>query len=294
MKRFASALIVLVLFAAAIVRAAVIKVGGMESPNAVFVPDSVRIAAGDTVQWYQINGDHTSTSGVDSNDPNAGSDYNGVFGSVPMTFSFQFNTPGSYSNFCIPHEIFGMKGKIVVTPSVAAHVAANGAVTNFFDPDSVAVPTGSTVEFYWGNGGDHTLTSGTGSGDPNAGNLINSPLNFETPAVQLTFNSPGTYPFFCVPHELEGMQTKVYVSDPCNCPCKYDPQCDGVLSNVQDVVGTVNVAFRGTPGVTDPGCPSERTDVNASGFTNVQDVVAVVNVAFRGASVASTYVDPCL
>jgi hypothetical protein len=79
----------------------------------------------------------------------------------------------------------------------------------------------------------------------------------------------------------------------CSCPCWADPQCDGVRSNVQDVVGTVNVAFRGTPGVVDPGCPNERTDVNASGFTNVQDVVAVVNVAFRGASVAATYVNPC-
>lgn len=79
----------------------------------------------------------------------------------------------------------------------------------------------------------------------------------------------------------------------CTCACKYDPQCDGVRSNVQDVVQTVNVAFRGTPGVVDPGCPRERTDVDANGFTNVQDVVAVVNVAFRGAFAATTYVDPC-
>lgn len=79
----------------------------------------------------------------------------------------------------------------------------------------------------------------------------------------------------------------------CTCPCWADPLCDAVRSNVQDVVGTVNVAFRGTPGVFDPSCAIERTDVNASGFTNVQDVVAVVNVAFRGASAASTFVNPC-
>lgn len=79
----------------------------------------------------------------------------------------------------------------------------------------------------------------------------------------------------------------------CACPCWADPQCDGVRSNVQDVVGTVNVAFRGSPGVFDSGCAFERSDVNASGFTNVQDVVAVVNVAFRGASATSTFVNPC-
>jgi hypothetical protein len=76
------------------------------------------------------------------------------------------------------------------------------------------------------------------------------------------------------------------------CPCWADPNCDGIRSDVVDVVMTVSVAFRGTPGVFDAGCPNERTDVDASGFTNVQDVIRVVNVAFRGASAASQYVNP--
>lgn len=84
-----------------------------------------------------------------------------------------------------------------------------------------------------------------------------------------------------------------FAASACTCPCWADPVCDAIRSNVQDVVVTVNVAFRGSPGVFDPGCAIERTDVNASGFTNVQDVVAVVNVAFRGASAASNFVNPC-
>jgi hypothetical protein len=79
----------------------------------------------------------------------------------------------------------------------------------------------------------------------------------------------------------------------CSCPCKYDPQCDGVYSNVQDVVKTIDVAFRGTASSLDPGCPIERTDVDADGTTSVTDVVKVVNVAFRGQTVAANYVDPC-
>jgi hypothetical protein len=110
----------------------------------------------------------------------------------------------------------------------------------------------------------------------------------------LTFGSPGVYPFFCVPHEIDDMRTTVYVFDPCTCPCASDPQCDGTLSNVQDVVQTVNVAFRGTAPTTDAGCPRERTDVDANGATSVTDVVKVVNVAFRGQTPASNYVDPCL
>jgi hypothetical protein len=79
----------------------------------------------------------------------------------------------------------------------------------------------------------------------------------------------------------------------CDCPCKYDPQCDGVISDILDVSQTINVAFRGQPATKDPLCPVERTDVDASHATDVLDVTKVINVAFRGQSVATNYVDPC-
>lgn len=85
----------------------------------------------------------------------------------------------------------------------------------------------------------------------------------------------------------------------CVCACHADPACDGVFSNVQDVVGTITVAFRGQAVVNDSDCPPHgttvqgRTDVDCSGSTNVVDVVKVVSVAFRGASAAVEYCDPC-
>lgn len=82
--------------------------------------------------------------------------------------------------------------------------------------------------------------------------------------------------------------------DPCMCPCAYDPVCDGVYSDATDVITTVNVAFRGVPGITDADCPFERSDVDASGATNAVDVVRVVNVAFRSGTIEDNYVDPCL
>jgi hypothetical protein len=66
-----------------------------------------------------------------------------------------------------------------------------------------------------------------------------------------------------------------------------------VISDILDVVTTVNVAFRGVASVVDAGCPRERADVDASGATDVLDVVKVVNVAFRGNSIASQYAPPC-
>ena len=78
----------------------------------------------------------------------------------------------------------------------------------------------------------------------------------------------------------------------CTCANHADPNPDGV-TNVIDVVQTVNVGFRGATPVFDPDCPFERTDVDCSGFTNVIDVVRVVNVAFRGSEPATQFCPPC-
>jgi hypothetical protein len=81
----------------------------------------------------------------------------------------------------------------------------------------------------------------------------------------------------------------------CACDCHNDPVCDAVISNVQDVVATINVAFRGFAALIDPNanCPYEQSDVNCDTFTSVLDVVLVVNVAFRGFNPATTYCVAC-
>ncbi|MBI3873015.1 MAG: hypothetical protein HY304_08085 [candidate division Zixibacteria bacterium] len=78
----------------------------------------------------------------------------------------------------------------------------------------------------------------------------------------------------------------------CTCPCHHDPQCDGV-TDVLDVVKTIGVAFRGSPAVTDPGCPRQQTDLDCNGVTDVLDVVRMIGVAFRGADPATTICNPC-
>ncbi|MBI3871807.1 MAG: hypothetical protein HY304_01875 [candidate division Zixibacteria bacterium] len=78
----------------------------------------------------------------------------------------------------------------------------------------------------------------------------------------------------------------------CVCACHADPKCDGV-TNVLDVVGIINVAFRGLPEPIDPDCPKSREDVDCKGVVGVPDVVHMVNVAFRGQDPASNFCDPC-
>lgn len=81
----------------------------------------------------------------------------------------------------------------------------------------------------------------------------------------------------------------------CACNCHGDPVCDGVRSDILDVIATVNEAFRGFPAVADgnPACPYVRTDVDCSGAPDVIDVVRTVNVAFRGANVVTEFCNPC-
>jgi hypothetical protein len=78
----------------------------------------------------------------------------------------------------------------------------------------------------------------------------------------------------------------------CQCAHHADPAVDGV-TNVLDVVQTVNVAFRGADPVFDDDCPYERTDVNCTTFTDVIDVVKIVNVAFRGGLPEDNFCDGC-
>lgn len=81
----------------------------------------------------------------------------------------------------------------------------------------------------------------------------------------------------------------------CACDCHNDPICDGTISNAQDVVATINVAFRGAAALIDPNanCPYEQSDVNCDAVTGIQDVVRVVNVAFRGLNAATEYCNAC-
>jgi choice-of-anchor B domain-containing protein len=79
----------------------------------------------------------------------------------------------------------------------------------------------------------------------------------------------------------------------CDCTCHADPVCDG-SANVQDVIVTINTAFRGVAPVLDPLCThSGRTDVNCSGSTDIIDAVRVIDVAFRGVVASTVFCNPC-
>lgn len=80
----------------------------------------------------------------------------------------------------------------------------------------------------------------------------------------------------------------------CHCVCHADPSCDGVKSDIVDVVTVIGVAFRAGELIHDDDCSRLRCDVNCSGNVDVVDVVSVIDVSFRGEPAQSAYCDPCI
>jgi plastocyanin len=75
-----------------------------------------------------------------------------------------------------------------------------------FAPTEIHIPAGGTV--LWTNSSPigHTVTADDGSYD--SGN-INQGDTFST-----SFDAPGTYSYYCIPHKAAGMVAVVVVDDP--------------------------------------------------------------------------------
>ncbi|MEW5702102.1 MAG: VCBS repeat-containing protein [Candidatus Zixiibacteriota bacterium] len=145
------------------------------------------------------------------------------------------------------------------------------------------------------NGNSNNVSVLKNNGD---GTFVTTAVNFPagdepTSVIAADFDGDGAWDLAVANNNGDNISVLINCAPPpCQCPCHGDPQCDGV-PNVQDVVKTVDVAFRGAAPIFDPLCPREQTDVNCDGVSTVQDVVKMVNVAFRGASKATEYCDPC-
>jgi plastocyanin len=108
--------------------------------------------------------------------------------------------------------------------AVTGGPAATITVGNFFfeagapsQVDTARILVGQSVLWLWA-AGFHTITSGTGSGDPNAGLLFNRPSDTSNQQFEFTFSSAGVFPYFCSFHELQNMRGYVEVSEPADVP----------------------------------------------------------------------------
>jgi len=81
-----------------------------------------------------------------------------------------------------------------------------------FVPQNVVIDVGFQVRWTKLAGGNHTTTNGTGPGDPGAGTVWDAELRASSPEFTFTFDTPGTYPYFCANHPT-GETGSVTVND---------------------------------------------------------------------------------
>lgn len=94
-----------------------------------------------------------------------------------------------------------------------------------FAPTTVTVKAGDTVAFANAGAESHTVTayqdsipaggkyfaSGGASSEKNARDDVASGLIKGGGSYTVTLDAPGTYTFFCIPHESDGMKGKIVV-----------------------------------------------------------------------------------
>jgi plastocyanin len=171
--------------------AATVQVG--PNDTLAFVPQTIDIAVGGTVEWTWQSGTHTVTSGTpgspdgkfcslpESVSPSTANCTGIAYASTaPHTYAHTFITPGTYPYYCTVHGA-AMTGTVVVgaaaispLPDMATSPAppTSGAKTVgvtvgpnellAFAPQTVSINVGDTVTWTWASvRTPHTVTSGT-------------------------------------------------------------------------------------------------------------------------------------
>ena len=97
-----------------------------------FIPPSITVNVGETVTWQWIKGFHTTTNGIDENDPNAGTLWDAQLFSGKKTASYQFNQAGLFPYFCRFHTILGMFGSVTVNPATSTESTSWGLIKSLY------------------------------------------------------------------------------------------------------------------------------------------------------------------
>jgi plastocyanin len=168
-----------------------------------FSPSSVTIHPGDTVQWTWNENGHTCTSGS-SCAPNGLWD-SGLRGNG-ATFSYTFNTAGTFPYFCTPHCDMGMVGIITVTNATSTPTPTPAVTTN---PATFVTSTSATLNGSVNPRGTTTTVSFQYGLTTSYGSTTAMQTQTGTTARAITANISGlstntTYHFRIVAHNVGG------------------------------------------------------------------------------------------
>ena len=96
--------------------------------NSATQVDTARILVGESVRWQWVDGTHTITNGTGAGDPAAGTLFDQPLDVAHPQFNFIFTTAGTFRFFCRPHEVFNMKGVVIVSTNTGVEPPAGGAL----------------------------------------------------------------------------------------------------------------------------------------------------------------------
>lgn len=108
----------------------------------------------------------------------------------------------------------GLSVAALISPANAA-TRYNVTASNYkYTPNTLTISVGDTVHWQNANqaGQNHTVTNGTGSGDPNMGTLFNATINGANASFDYVFTAAGVIPVFCRPHESLNMKMTITVN----------------------------------------------------------------------------------
>ncbi|MFN0059101.1 MAG: plastocyanin/azurin family copper-binding protein [Planctomycetota bacterium] len=242
-----------------------------------FLPTATTITVGETVHFVHSAGSHTVTSGTSSAPSGSpGALFDVELDATAPLFSYTFNTPGTYSFFCRDHET-GLVGTIVVEP----FFVVVGVVNNAFTPEDVHVFAGDQVRWEWIEG-LHSVTSGASSAPAdNPGALFDSPLTGAQPVFIHDFTTPGTFPYFCLPHEAFNMYGSVHVQQ---LFIRGDTNSDGQI-DVADPITLLGHLFLQEP---EPAC-TDAADATDDGTLNIADAILQLSYLFGGGTLPAPF-----
>jgi len=184
--------------------------------------------------------------------PEGGAEWDsGLMTEADATYEQTFNTEGTYAYYCLPHEGLGMVGLIIVgdvSPELnqdflnglgqpareefakLSGLGAGGVIhtiemtsSTTFSPAVLRVSPGDTIKWVNASAFPHTVTAyhpdnlGKGNGLPTDAVAFDSGL-IPGEGDEWTYTipldaPPGTYAYFCLPHESLGMVGLLVVED---------------------------------------------------------------------------------
>ncbi|MEM1214776.1 MAG: lamin tail domain-containing protein [Bacteroidota bacterium] len=127
----------------------------------VYTPDMLTIQVGDMVTWTNMGGFHNVNGEQATYPANPESFGNGAASGAAWTYSYTFNTPGTYTYQCDPHVGFNMIGTVIVEAATGGG-SQNVIITEInYNPPESGTDSLEYVELYNAGPGAADMTGWT-------------------------------------------------------------------------------------------------------------------------------------